>query len=404
MLKHREVVEALRKRIRDGVYEPGSRLPGETELPRLLKAGKQTVVRALGELVREGLIVRRRGDGTYVADPVRPPLVPGRHLKIGVLWPRSVRPDRMQSWFQGEMTRGLLTAWGLEAAAPEWDRSGEREPTRVVWSDVGRAVTVEALGESSWSRERHPALEAVQAGRFDGLVALSIIEEDWLARVLDSNVPAVLVDFPNERFASRADQVYVDPTMGFRAAVRALYEQGARRIHFVGAEMVVAAPSDALTPSEVVAYQHGKRRIDPDSFLRLSAFRAAMDELGLVAGEDALHFEFVGREARMAERLLALPEEKRPDAVVCHSASQAEGLQSAFAARGLRLPAAGCVSGAYRGPALPIHTDGAELGRTAAELLLWRMQRPERPALRVGVPMTFDARLTASVPSAAVSS
>ena len=71
--KHHRIREMLRFQLAEGRYPPGSRLPAETELPRMLKAGKQTIVRALNDLVREGLIVRRRGDGTYVADRRNPP-------------------------------------------------------------------------------------------------------------------------------------------------------------------------------------------------------------------------------------------------------------------------------------------------------------------------------------------
>lgn len=389
--KHQRVLEALRTQIAEGRYPPGSRLPAETELPGMLHAGKQTVVRALNELVREGAIVRRRGDGTYVAEHRRPPLLPGRHLRLGVLWQRSVMADRLHGTFLGAMTRGALAAWGLDGVSLEWMRVGERETTRGVWTSVPRGVTVEALGESVYSRERHPALEAVKAGRYDGILALSIIEEPWIEELLALGTPTVLVDFPNERFAARADQVYVDALPGYRAAVRALAAKGAKRMHFVGAKMVAAAPSAEMTPEEVQAFQRGRERIDPDSFLRLSAFRAGMDELGLAVRESEVHFEHHGGEAALAARLMALPEAERPEAFVCHSETQAEALIKAFAARGVCVQGAGTTEQSLGGAALPIRIDGMELGRTAAELLLWKLQRPQRAPLRVGVPMECAA-------------
>ena len=51
--KHERVREILRRRIQEGVYPPGSRLPSESELPKLLKVGNQTIRHALNDLVRE---------------------------------------------------------------------------------------------------------------------------------------------------------------------------------------------------------------------------------------------------------------------------------------------------------------------------------------------------------------
>lgn len=47
-------------------YLPGGRLPCETELCHELAASKMTVKKALDILVEEGLILKKRGSGTYV--------------------------------------------------------------------------------------------------------------------------------------------------------------------------------------------------------------------------------------------------------------------------------------------------------------------------------------------------
>jgi len=387
--KHQRVHEQLRREILEGIYPGGSRLPTETELPRLFRVGKQTVVRALNELVREGLVIRRRGDGSYVADRKRPPLYAGRHLRLGILWPRSVFPERLVTEFWGGMTRGALDAWGVDLSKGEWPRVGERETTKGMWTSVPTGVTVECVGESVYSRERHPELEVISAGRFDGLLSLSIIEESWLEQLLALNIPTVIVDFPNERFRTRADQVYVDALPGYRAAVKHFADRGFRRIHYVGALVHVAAPSKDMKPEDVIAYQAGKQRVDPDSLLRLSAWRMGMDECGLAAPEAWVHYEFHGHEARLAEKILALPPDQRPEAVVCHGVNQAERLMKEFSDRGTVVRGAGATALGYGGPAVPITVDSTELGRTAAELLVWKLHQPRRLALRAGVPMTL---------------
>lgn len=53
---------------RDQIVGPGDRLPPEAELAKRLSVSLGTVQSALGQLQDNGLIVRRRGDGTRVAD------------------------------------------------------------------------------------------------------------------------------------------------------------------------------------------------------------------------------------------------------------------------------------------------------------------------------------------------
>ncbi|HEY4066107.1 MAG TPA: histidine utilization repressor [Burkholderiaceae bacterium] len=62
------VKAALRTRIAQGGWQPGVRLPSERELVLEFGCARMTVHRALRELEEEGLIERRRGSGSYVAE------------------------------------------------------------------------------------------------------------------------------------------------------------------------------------------------------------------------------------------------------------------------------------------------------------------------------------------------
>jgi len=55
--------------IRTGKAGPGIPLPSERELADRLDLSRVTVRKALDELVADGLVTRRRGSGTYVAEP-----------------------------------------------------------------------------------------------------------------------------------------------------------------------------------------------------------------------------------------------------------------------------------------------------------------------------------------------
>ena len=59
--------EYLLDLIEEGVYEPGMRLPSESELAGQLGISRPTLREALYTLEQEGTIVRRHGVGTFVA-------------------------------------------------------------------------------------------------------------------------------------------------------------------------------------------------------------------------------------------------------------------------------------------------------------------------------------------------
>jgi len=59
--------EKLRRRILQGRYRPGTRMPTERELCDTLHVSRITIRRALQVLAEELLIDRRQGSGTYVA-------------------------------------------------------------------------------------------------------------------------------------------------------------------------------------------------------------------------------------------------------------------------------------------------------------------------------------------------
>jgi GntR family transcriptional regulator len=57
------------ERIEAGVWPVGSQIPTEHQLCRTLSVSRATVVRALTELVNQGVLERQHGKGTFVASP-----------------------------------------------------------------------------------------------------------------------------------------------------------------------------------------------------------------------------------------------------------------------------------------------------------------------------------------------
>lgn len=390
--KHRAIHEEVRRRILEGVYPPGMQLPPDCEFHKHFQVNKTTVIRALHDLEREGLIVRRQGSGSFVAERKANPIVPGRTFRFGVLCRKKLTQDLLQTDFQGQVVEGALSILGLSGVGPVLPSIGMHEATRAQWGGPGHSVQVLGFGEAAASQVRHPPLDEIAAARLDGLIAVSIIEDKFLEELVNLGLPLVLADSQHERLALNADQVFLDPFHAYRAVVRHFAEKGHRRIHFIGGFVSIPAPSAEMTNEEVAAYRQGRMRIDPDSVLRMGAWRQAMLECGLPAPDRWAHFEnpwFV-KEEDLAASLAALDVDERPDALVCHGVGQAEAMIREFAKHGIALAAVGATDRFSDGPALSIGAPARDLGAAAAELLISQIQRPNRLRLRVGVPMTFS--------------
>src|SRR6185437_14066219 len=72
---YHQVVQGIENLIHDGTLVPGSKLENEIDLAAALNLSRPTMRKAMDELVRAGLLVRKRGVGTQVvASQVRRPL------------------------------------------------------------------------------------------------------------------------------------------------------------------------------------------------------------------------------------------------------------------------------------------------------------------------------------------
>ncbi len=63
-----QIADRLLQMVRSGELAPGDQLPPELDLAQRFEVGRVTVRKAIDELTRERLLVRRRGKGTFIAD------------------------------------------------------------------------------------------------------------------------------------------------------------------------------------------------------------------------------------------------------------------------------------------------------------------------------------------------
>lgn len=64
---YHQLAELLLAKIRDGSFAAGQRIPSENALAAEHGIGRPTVRQAIDSLVRRGILIRKRGSGTYVA-------------------------------------------------------------------------------------------------------------------------------------------------------------------------------------------------------------------------------------------------------------------------------------------------------------------------------------------------
>jgi len=79
--KYAELREILRAAIADGFWQRGEQIPPEVKIARVAPYSLGTVQKALKALEEEGILQRRQGHGTFVADK-RPRMVDPWHLRF----------------------------------------------------------------------------------------------------------------------------------------------------------------------------------------------------------------------------------------------------------------------------------------------------------------------------------
>ena len=176
---YRHIKEILLEEIRQGKYRPGDRLPSSNELAKLFSVSRNTTVKALEELVREGAGTPVRGRGTIVND-----LAPGAAPVF-----RSVRnacPDV-----------GLLLA--------DLDDLNHPYITRILAGISERAKTLSCSLRIFCIR--NTAIRDFVAQRhFDGLIVITELPAASILYMKQRNVPFVLLGNDDDISAIHAFQ------------------------------------------------------------------------------------------------------------------------------------------------------------------------------------------------------
>jgi DNA-binding LacI/PurR family transcriptional regulator len=349
--------DALRARVDAGEWGPGELIPRELDLCAAYDVSRITAARALHELVREGRLIRQRGRGTAVAERSPAGDRPASRT-LAFLTPR----------FEGDWTLDVYS--GFEAVAAEAGCF---------------AMLTSTGGEPHLSAERIRALLA--AGARGLAVSHLLLDEEarrLAPRIAEQGVPLVFVGTIDPTV--RCDRVVADNARAGRLAAEHLAELGHRRIAFLGPSALAMESNSALR-GRLGGYRDVARTL---------RMRGEQDDAAVLL--DALPQAVP--EGERAERLLAFLERSGATAAVAGTDALAILVMRYLLAAGLRVPEHLALVGVSdtrlaavaEVPLTTVRIPAAELGASAARLLLRRVEGDASPPVERVVPVELVVR------------
>lgn len=339
---YRRIADGIRRKVTDGAYPPGSRLPSLNELAEAFGVNRLTAHKAVETLRAEGLVYSVRAQGTFVTRREEPRnMSEGRALVVGllaqVLYPSNFGP------YHQEMIAGMCDAL-----------RGLRANLMMLAAGASTAAEIPDLKRNA----RADAL--VYLGAFDPDLLCDMVREGPAAVVLDFQVP----DLP-------CDSVSVNNEAVGEIAMRHLLECGC------GDSFAVI--QGALSDPSTTQREEGVRRV-------LAAEGLPQTGFPKVSGR---YTREGGREAMRA--LLATA--PAPKGVFCMNDEMASGALEVLREAGLRVPEDVQLIGvddtvwaqATTPPLTTVRIDARMMGAEAVRLLAARLKSPGAPFTRTVV-------------------
>lgn len=337
--KYKTICETLKSEILGGKYSSGHRFPSEAQLVRRFGGSRITVIHALQELSRLGLIVRRKGQGSFLS---RRAANYGR--SIGLIVPIS----------RGEIFPPICR---------EVTRLAQQDGYSIHLADLFAVDATCRVSEARHIAEGFAAqnIMGVIFHLTDGVADAKRMNEAALSVFDSAGIPVVLTDCDVTAYPvrSRYDVVGADDVDAGYRLTRHIIERGARRLVFF-------MPKFGGTSFEN----------------RSRGFGAAVDAAPRCRGSVVIGVpEDVAAVKRMMRRGDA------PDAIVCGNDRVAAALMTTLASIGKRVPGDVMVAGfddvnfaRIVSPRLTtMHQSCAEIGATAYRTLLARVENPDLP-------------------------
>lgn len=355
---YHQVAIAIRAEIRSGAYPRGEKIPSERELCDIHSVSRITTIRALKELVREGLLERRVGQGTFVVDRQPAELSSIKGGTVGLVAPL-LRGD---SFFNGIVT-------GIETVCSEREIS---------------------LTLAFTKRDAGVEWRCMQRLKEQGVMGLILFMSDtassWhnVERLVGSGLPVVLIDHRAPGVDDAFDTVTSDNLRGGFLAGQHVLGLGHRRI---------AIMTELKRLSSVMDREEG--------------FRLALANAGVDTPPELVGVSDAGPNSipLAVERWSSLP--NPPTAVFAVNDNYAISLIHAFKARGIMIPSGMSVVGfddsmyapLSSPPLTTIRQPHQSMGQRAVELLLARVASKAHPVQHCALPVELVIRESTARPN-----
>lgn len=338
--KQRRIFESVRQRIQTGAFQPGDRIPSDSELVREFGVSRPTVAKALQELERAGLVRRKTGSGTYVLR------TGDEGLHFGLLIP------------------GLGTTEIFEPICSEMARVAQQAGHGILWGDNARQPGCDG-GELALELCEHYVRSRVGGVFFAPIEHAENkdqINRRIVARFDEADIPMVLLDRDFVAYPNRSDYdlVGVDNRRVGYSITHHLFQRGAERVVFL------ALPSSASTIDARVA-----------GFIEAVVRDSGTFDESLVCRCDPRDQTAVGE----------LMARVKPSAIVCGNDITAGRLMHCLDLMGIDVPEDVLVAGIddvkyaelLRVPLTTIRQPCAALGDAAMRAMLERLETPDAP-------------------------
>ena len=351
-LKYRQIFDDLQKAIRDGRYPLGVALPSDEALMRRYGVSRITAAKAMDELVKHGLVYRKRGAGTFATRAAR-----RESGRIGLIMPSlsfgEIFPPICQALTRCAQEDGYTILLGDIAAATPKERA--REACTVARSFVKQRVAGVVLQPVAFLKTPERVTREI----------LSLFET--------AEIPVVLIDrdVENPSTTHPYDFVGIDNLAAGRALGEHLLAQGAKRIHFF------------MRPNCATVIRD-----------RLDGVQSA---LGVNRPRENVT---VAEPSNVAALTSWFRKRGRPDAVVCESDYVAAMLRSTLAKLGLAVPQEVMLAGfddvrfavTATPPLTTVRQPCADIAKIAYRTLRERMGDADLPSRRILLPAPLVVR------------
>ena len=351
-IKYRQIFEELQRDIREGRYPKGVHLPSDEALMRRYGVSRITAAKAMDELVRRGLVYRRRGVGTFATRAAQK-----ESGLLGLIMPSlsfgEIFPSICQSLTRCAQGDGYTFLLGDISAATPKERASQA--CAVARSFVEQRVAGVILQPLAFLRKPER------------------VTQEILALFDSAEIPVVLIDRDIEMKEEniRHDFVGIDNVASGRALGTHLLAQGAKRIHFLMRPNCATVIRDRLIGVQSALAE------------KPSSVKVIVAEPSNVA---ALRPWFKGR--------------NRPDAVVCESDQVAALFNNTLQKFGLRVPKDVMLAGfddvhyatTMSPPLTTVHQPCADLAKVAYKTLRERIGDADLPPRRILLPAPLVIR------------